>query len=81
MLEQQDEFFKQKQNILNKYELEYSRYYFKVLSGYFKSHGFDVSVEVIKKRMIYNGIEIKDEVVAGEDTMKPNLESFELTIG
>ena len=125
-LEEQQEFFKQKQDILNKYELEYPKYEFKTLSEYFKSYGFHVSEDVIQGWMIYNGETIKDEVVddvielfeylkennkeiviliswfggtqiprlkrtglydyvdkivAGEDAMKPNLESFELAIG
>ena len=125
-LEEQEEFFKQKQDILNKYELEYPKYDFKTLSDYFKSYGFTVSEETIKGWMIYNGETIKDEVVdgvielfkylkengkeiviltswfsgtqiprlkraglydyidkivAGEDAMKPDLESFELAIG
>lgn len=125
-LEEQEEFFKQKQLILNKYELEFPKYDFKTLSDYFKSYGFSVSEEVIKGWMIHNGKTIKDKVVdgvielfdylktnnkdiviltswfsgtqiprlkrtslyeyidkivAGEDAMKPDLESFELAIG
>jgi 2-haloacid dehalogenase len=125
-LEEQDEFFKQKQFILNKYELEFPKYNFKTLSAFFKSYGFTVSEEVINGWMIHNGETIKDEVadgvielfeylksnakdiviltswfsgtqiprlkrtglyeyidqiVAGEDAMKPSLESFELAIG
>jgi HAD superfamily hydrolase (TIGR01549 family) len=125
-LEQQEEFFKQKQFILNKYELEFPKYDFKTLSNFFKSYGFTVSEEVINGWMIHNGETIKDEVadgvielfnylksnnkdiviltswfsgtqiqrlkraglyeyidqmVAGENAMKPDLESFELAIG
>lgn len=125
-LEQQKEFFKEKQLILNKYELEFPKYDFKTLSDYFKSYGFSVNEEVIKGWMIHNGETIKDKVVdgvvelfeylkangkkiviltswfsgtqiprlkrtglyeyidqiiAGEDAMKPDLESFELAIG
>ncbi len=125
-LEEQEEFFKQKQSILNKYELEFPRYDFKTLSDFFKSYGFHVSEDVINGWMIHNGETIKDEVVdgvidllqflkssgkdiviltswfsgtqiprlkrtglydyidkvvAGEDAMKPDLESFELAIG
>ena len=125
-LKEQEEFFKQKQNILNKYEVEFPRYDFKTLSEFFKSYGFTVSEDVICGWMIYNGETIKDEVVdgvidlfdylkdndkeivlltswfsgtqiprlkrtglydyidkivAGEDAMKPDLESFELAIG
>ena len=54
-LEEQEEFFKQKQLILNKYELEFPKYDFKTLSDYFKSYGFSVSEEVIKGWMIHNG--------------------------
>lgn len=124
--EEQEEFFKQKQDILNKYELEYPKYDFKTLSDYFNSYGFTVTEETIEGWMIHNGDAIKDEVVegvrelfeflkendveiviltswfsgtqiprlkktglydyidkivAGEDAMKPDLESFELAIG
>ena len=125
-LNEQDEFFKQKQSILNKYELEFPKYDFKTLSAFFKTYGFTVSEETISGWMIHNGETIKDEVVdgvielfeylkkngkeiviltswfsgtqiprlvrtglypyidkivAGEDAMKPDLESFELAIG
>ena len=125
-LKEQEEFFKQKQAILNKYELEFPKYDFKTLSDFFKSYGFTVSEETISGWMIHNGKTIKDEVadgvielfdylksngkdiviltswfsgtqiprlkrtglydyidkiVAGEDAMKPDLESFELAIG
>ena len=125
-IKEQKDFFKQKQDILNKYELEFPRYDFKTLSNYFKSYGFHVSEDVINGWMIHNGETIKDEVVdgvielldylkenekeiviltswfsgtqiprlkrtglydyidkivAGEDAMKPDLESFELAIG
>ena len=124
--EEQEQFFKQKQDILNKYELEFPKYDFKTLSDYFKIYGLNVSEEIIKNWMIYNGETIKDEIVegvielltylkeknkeiviltswfggtqiprlkrtglykyidkivAGEDAMKPDLESFELAIG
>ena len=123
---EQEEFFKQKQPILNKYELEFPKYDFKTLSDYFKSYGFTVTEETISGWMIHNGETIIDEVpdgvvelleylkangkdiviltswfsgtqiprlkrtglydyidkiVAGEDAMKPDLESFELAIG
>ena len=125
-LEEQEDFFKQKQAILNKYELEFPKYDFKTLSEFFRSYGFTVSEETISGWMIHNGETIKDEVadgvvelleflksegkeiviltswfsgtqiprlkrtglydyidkiVAGEDAMKPDLESFELAIG
>lgn len=125
-LEEQNEFFKQKQFILNKYELEFPKYDFKTLSDFFKTYGFTVSEETINGWMIHNGETIKDtvadgaielleylktegkelviltswfsgtqiprlkrtglyayidKIVAGEDAMKPDLESFELAIG
>lgn len=125
-LEKQEEFFLQKQNILNKYELEFLKYDFKTLSDFFKSYGFSISEDVINGWMVHNGETIKDKVVdgvielfsylkennkniviltswfsgtqiprlkraglyeyidyivAGEDAMKPDLESFELAIG
>jgi len=125
-IDEQEEFFKQKQDILNKYEIEFPRYDFKTLSDFFKSYGFTVSEDVINGWMIHNGETIKDEIadgvielleylkangkkiviltswfsgtqiprlkrtglysyidkiVAGEDAMKPDLESFELAIG
>lgn len=123
---EQEEFFKNKQSILNKYEQEFLRYDTKTLSDYFKSYGFTVSEDTINGWMIFNGETIKDEVVdgvvdlfkylkennkeiviltswfsgtqiprlkraglfnyidkivAGEDAMKPGLESFEMAIG
>jgi len=125
-LEEQEEFFKQKQFILNKYEVEFPKYDFKTLSNFFKSYGFSVSEEVINGWMLHNGEAIKDvvvsgvielfdylkennkdiviltswfsgtqiprlkrtglyeyidKIVAGDDAMKPDLESFELAIG
>lgn len=125
-VEEQEEFFKQKQDILNKYELEFPRYDFKTLSDFFKSFGFHVSEEVINGWMKHNGETIIDSVVpgvielfeylksnnkeiviltswfsgtqiprlkrvglydyidkivAGEDAMKPDIESFTLAIG
>ena len=125
-IEEQEEFFKYKQSILNKYELEFPKYDFKTLSDFFKSYGFTVSEETISGWMIHNGETIKDvvadgavelleylkangkdiviltswfsgtqvprlkrtglygyidKIVAGEDAMKPDLESFELAIG
>lgn len=122
---EQEEFFKNKQDILNKYEQEFPRYNTKTLSDYFKSYGFTVSEDAINGWMSYNGETIEDEVVdgvvdlfeylkennkeiviltnwfsgtqiprlkraglfnyidkivAGEDAMKPGLESFELAI-
>ena len=64
-LEEQEEFFKQKQPILNKYELEFPRYDFKTLSDFFSSFGFHVSEEVINGWMLHNGETIKDEVADG----------------
>lgn len=64
-LDEQVLFFKQKQDILNKYELEYPKYDLKTLSDYFKSYGFTLSEEDIKGWMIHNGETIKDEIVEG----------------
>lgn len=60
-----EEFFKKKQEIINKYELEFPKYDFKTLSDYFRSYGFTVSEEVISGWMLYNGETIIDEVVTG----------------
>ena len=64
-LEEQEEFFKQKQSILNQYELDEPRYDFKTLSECFKRHGFTVTEEVIEGWMIHNGEAIIDEVAEG----------------
>lgn len=64
-LEEQEEFFKQKQAILNKYELEFPKYDFKTLSDFFKSYGFTVSEDTIYGWMIHNGETIKDVVADG----------------
>ncbi len=125
-LKEQKDFFKQKQAILNKYELEFPKYDLKTLSDFFASYGFHVSEDVINGWMVYNGETIKDKVVegvtdlftylkahhkeiviltswfsktqiprlkraglfkyidyviAGDEAMKPNLESFNLAIG
>lgn len=64
-LEEQEEFFKQKQTILNRYELEFPKYDFKTLSDFFKSYGFTVSEDVIEGWMIHNGETIIDEVADG----------------
>lgn len=123
---EQEDFFKQKQSILNEYEIEEPKYDFRTLSEKFKKHGFTVSEDVISGWMIHNGETIQDEVVdgvlelfeflkakgidiviltswfsgtqiprlkrtglypyinqivAGEDAMKPDFESFQLAIG
>ena len=125
-LKEQEEFFKQKQDILNKYEHEFPKYDTKTLSDYFRKYGFTVTEDVINDWMLYNGKTIVDEVVegtlelfkylkengkeiviltswfsgtqiprlkraglleyidkivAGENAMKPDLESFKLAIG
>ncbi len=124
-LEEQEEFFKKKQDILNQYELDYPRYDFKLLSDFYLSFGFHISEDAISGWMMHNGETIVDKVpdgvlelleylksqgkeiviltswfsgtqiprlkrtglydyidymVAGEDAMKPDLESFELAI-
>lgn len=125
-IEEQKEFFKQKQSILNKYESDFPKYDLKTLSDFFKSYGFNLNEKIILGWMIHNGDTIKDEIVdgvielfnylksnnkdiviltnwfsktqiprlkrtglynyidkiiAGEDAMKPTLESFNLAIG
>lgn len=125
-LDEQEKFFEIKQDILNKYELEFPRYDTKTLSDFFKSYGLTVTEDVINGWMIHNGetiidvivdgvkdlfkylkdngkeiviltswfsgtqiprlkraglYEYIDKIVAGEDAMKPDLESFELAIG
>ena len=79
-LEEQEEFFNQKQFILNKYELDFPKYDFKTLSEFFKSYGFSVSEEAISGWMIYNGETIKDEVADGVrelfDYLKANNKSI-----
>lgn len=124
--EEQEKFFELKQDIMNKYELEFPRYDTKTLSDFFKSYGLTVTEDVINGWMIHNGetiidvvvdgvkdlfkylkdngkevviltswfsgtqiprlkraglYEYIDKIVAGEDAMKPDLESFELAIG
>lgn len=54
-LDEQEDFFKQKQAILNKYELEFPKYDFKTLSDFFKNYGFNLSEKVINGWMVYNG--------------------------
>ena len=125
-INKQEDFFKQKQSILDRYELEFSRYDFKSLSNFFKLFGFSLSEEVIKGWMIYNGENIKDiivdsvfslfeylkfhdkeiviitnwfsetqisrlkraglydyidNIITGEDSIKPDLKAFELAVG
>ena len=63
--EEQEEFFKQKQDILNKYELEFPKYDFKTLSDFFKKFGFHLSEEAINGWMLHNGDTIKDEIADG----------------
>ena len=64
-LEEQEEFFKQKQSLLEEYEIEYPKYEFITLNKYFRNHGFTVSPETIEGWMIHNGETIKDIVVDG----------------
>ncbi len=125
-LEEQEEFFKQKQRILDEYEATYPRYDLKTLSEFFKQNGFTVTEEVISGWMTHNGETINDEivpgvvelfsylklkgkkiviltnwfggtqrprlertgllpyidqVVSGEDAMKPSIEAFNIAIG
>ena len=50
---EQGEFFKNKQKILNKYEQEFPRYDSKALSNYFKSYGFTVSEDMINSEVCH----------------------------
>lgn len=64
-LEEQEEFFKCKQDILNKYERDFPKYNTKTLSDYFGKYGFTVTEDVINGWILYNGETIVDEVVDG----------------
>ena len=64
-IEEQEEFFKQKQDIINIYELEYPKYDYKSLSDHFKNYGFHLSVDIIKSWVNFNGATIKDEIPDG----------------
>lgn len=64
-LEEQERFFKCKQDILNKYERDFPKYNTKTLSDYFEKYGFTVTEDVINGWMLYNGETIVDEVVDG----------------
>ena len=64
-LEEQERFFKEKQDILNEYEQTFPKYDFKTLSFFFKEKGFTVTEETIEGWMYHNGETIKDEVVDG----------------
>ena len=64
-LEEQEEFFKCKQDILNKYERDFPKYNTKTLSDYFGKYGFTVTEDVFNGWVLYNGETIVDEVVDG----------------
>ncbi len=64
-LEEQERFFKCKQDILNKYERDFPKYNTKTLSDYFGKYGFTVTEDVINGWISYNGETIVDEVVDG----------------
>ena len=64
-LEEQEEFIKQKQDIINVYEAEYPKYDYKSLSDHFKNYGFHLSVDIIKSWVNFNGATIKDEIPDG----------------
>lgn len=63
--EEQEEFFKQKQAILTKYEQSFPKYDLKALSQYFRVYGFTLSEDDIFGWMCHNSINIKDTVVDG----------------
>ena len=62
---EQEEFFRQKQNILNKFEETFPKYDIKDLSKYFADFGFHVNEDTILGWLLYNGETIKDEVANG----------------
>ncbi len=62
---EQEEFFKQKQYILDTFEETFPKYDIKTLSKYFASFGFHISEDIILGWLIYNGETIKDEVSSG----------------
>ena len=64
-IEEQEEFFKQKQDIINAYEAEYPKYDYQTLSNHFKNYGFDLSVDILKSWVNFNGMTIKDEITDG----------------
>ncbi len=63
--EEQEEFMKQKQDLINVYEAEYPKYDYKSLSKHFENYGFHLSVDVIKSWVNFNGATIKDEIPDG----------------
>ena len=62
---EQEEFFKQKQDIIGRYELLYPQYNLKTLSDYFKTHGFSLSEEDIYGWMNHNKDNINDTIPDG----------------
>lgn len=60
--EEQEKFFKEKQNILDTYEVNFPKYDTKTLSDYFKKYWFNVSEEIIEWWMNHNWENIKDKV-------------------
>lgn len=64
-VEEQEEFMKQKQDIINVYEAEYPKYDYKSLSKHFENYGFHLSVDIIKSWVNFNGATIKDEIPDG----------------
>ena len=64
-IEEQEAFFKQKQTILDEYEMKFSKYEPKTLSEFFEKFGFHISEEIINGWMIYSGETTKDEIADG----------------
>lgn len=81
-LEEQKDFFEQKQVLLSRYEQEFPKYDLKTLSEFFRTYGFTLSDEVLGGWMIHNGETIKDEVVDGSiellEYLKTNKKSIVL---
>ena len=64
-VEEQEEFFKQKQDIINSYEAKYPKYDYNSLSKHFENYGFHLSEGVIKSWVNFNGATIEDEIPDG----------------
>jgi HAD superfamily hydrolase (TIGR01549 family) len=65
LLEEQEEFFKQKQAIMDQFEIDTPRFDLGLLSEYFLKHGFHVSEDVCRGWMSFNGQTITDKMVDG----------------
>lgn len=79
--EQHDAFFKNKQRILDLYEMTFPRYDVKTLSEFFANNGLTVSEQVIYDWMVYNGKTIVDEVAPGAIHLFQYLKENNKTMG